>query len=95
MPTPVATPVPIQSLTGDVKVLVNTGILNQRQANTLLAKLEAAYQKINTGNVTATINQLQAFINQVNADIGPGKHTLAQGQPLIDAANAIIAALGS
>ena len=47
------------------------------------------------GNTKPAINQLQAFINAVNADISSGKLTPAQGQPLIDAANAIVAVLSN
>jgi hypothetical protein len=42
----------------------------------------------------AAIQQLQAFIQQVQALIETGTLTPAQGQPLIDAAQAIITALG-
>ena len=79
---------------GNVNELVNTGVLNQGQGNALMAKLDAATKQLEKGNTNPAINELQAFINQVDADIRSGKLTLVQGQPLIDMTNAIIAALG-
>ncbi|MFQ6109959.1 MAG: hypothetical protein ACE5L7_10460, partial [Candidatus Aminicenantales bacterium] len=73
-----------------VESLVNTGVLNQGQGNALIAKLEGALQKLNKGNTKATCNQLQAFINQVNAFIYSGILTEGEGQPLIDAVNCVI-----
>jgi probable HAF family extracellular repeat protein len=93
-PTPTSTPVTMQGLTGNVMDLMDTTVLNQGQRNTLIAKLEAVTKQIEKGNVKPAINELQAFINEVDADIKSGKLTLAQGQPLIDAANAMIAELG-
>jgi hypothetical protein len=81
------------SLIDHVKALVAAGVLNQGQGNALIAKLDAAIKQVDKGNSNTAINQLQAFINQVNAFINSGILTSAQGQPLIDAANAIIAEL--
>ncbi len=83
------------SLIDQVQALIDAGILNQGQGNGLIAKLQMAIQQLDKGNTNTAINQLQAFINEVNADISSGKLTPAQGQPLIDAANAIIAALSA
>jgi hypothetical protein len=76
-----------------VQALVATGVLNQGQGNGLIAKLEAALQQLDHGNTQTAVNQLQAFVNQMNAFISAGTVSAAQGQPLIDAATAIIAAL--
>ena len=57
------------------------------QINAVLAKLDA-------GHTGAACNQLNSFINQVNALISNGLLTQAQGQTLIDAANAIRASNG-
>jgi hypothetical protein len=59
-----------------VRDLAASGVLNQGNANALLAKLNAA-----------AINQLQAFINQVQALVQSRRLTAEQGQALIDAAN--------
>ena len=76
-----------------VNALVAAGVLNQGQGSGLLRKLDAAGQALDRGNATAAINQLQAFINQVEAFINAGTLSPAEGQPLIDAAQAIIDAL--
>lgn len=80
----------IEHLISDVHALVAAGVLNNGQGSALLVKLEHAIQRLDTDNVTAAVNSLQAFINQVNDFIGSGILTAAQGQPLIDAAQAVI-----
>jgi hypothetical protein len=55
----------------------------------LIVKLLAALNQLGKEHVTPVINQLGAFINQVNAFMGH-QLTSDQGQPLIDAANRII-----
>jgi hypothetical protein len=77
----------INLIIDDVEELVNTGVLNSGQGNSLISKLQAAIAALNQGNTTAACNELQAFINQVNALISAGVLTPAQGQPLIGAAN--------
>jgi hypothetical protein len=79
------------SLTGlmdDVTVLQEDGALNGGNANALIAKLSAALASLNKGNTKPACNQIQAFINQVNSLVTLGTLTAAQGQALIDAANA-------
>ena len=67
--------------------LVTTGDLNRGQDNALIAKLER-------GNIETAINQLAAFVNQVTGLIATDVLPPEEGQPLIEAANGIIAALG-
>jgi hypothetical protein len=55
----------------------------------LLNKINEAKSKHDAGQTGAACNQLSSFINQVNAFIGNGTLTPAQGQPLIDTANTI------
>ena len=76
-----------------IEGLISNGVLNGGQGNALISKLEAALEKIAQGNSTAAINQLNAFINQVTDFIDSGTLTSEEGQPLIDAAEALIAAL--
>jgi alpha-tubulin suppressor-like RCC1 family protein len=57
----------------------------------LLATLRAALASINRSNPTSAINQLQAFQNQVNAQLGSIDSVTAQA--LIDEAQAIIDAI--
>jgi len=47
------------------------------------------------GNPGPTINQLEAFVNQVTAFMNSGLLTEEQGQPLIDQALRVIAVLQS
>lgn len=56
-------------------------------------KLQGVLSQINGGNNNGATNQLNAFINQVNAMVHSGALSAAQGQGLIDAANQIIAAI--
>jgi hypothetical protein len=73
-----------------VAALVNAGVLNKGEGDALTAKLDAAIQQLDRGNTNAAINQLQAFINQVEALARSGRLTQAQSQPLINVANMLI-----
>ncbi len=84
----------IEVLMGDVAALVATGALNNGQGNALGAKLRAALRSLDRGQTNAACNQLRAFINQVTDLIAEGVLGAAEGQPLIDTATAIRAALG-
>jgi len=87
----VGTPVErINDLIAKVQALKAAGVLNKGQANALIVKLQAAKKNIDNGNINAAINELGAFINQVNAFVNVGILTVAQGEELVDAANAII-----
>jgi hypothetical protein len=92
-PTPINISVTIQSLIDDTNELVNNGVLNQGQGNALMVKLDGALTKLNQGDTAVAINKIQAFINQVNAYVNATIISAEQGQSLIDAAHAIIAAL--
>ncbi len=67
-------------LIDDVEALVEAGVLNRGQGNSLIRKLDAC-------------NQLEAFIGQVNSLIGGGVLPADDGQPLIDTASNIRDAL--
>ena len=84
-----------QDLIDEVGLLVTAGVLNQGQGNALITKLNGAINKLNQRNTNAAINILQAFINQVSAFINAGILSSAEGQPLIDTAQAIIDAIQS
>ena len=84
-------PIDIEDLTDAVRDLVTAGILNQGQGNSLISKLEVAREELDKGNDIAAMNLLLAFINQVQAFVNTGRLTEFEGQPLIDAANAIVA----
>jgi hypothetical protein len=80
------------ALIAQVQALI-PGSLNGGQGNGLIAKLEAAIRQLDRGNVATAIHQLESFVNQVNAMISSGILSPEEGQPLIDAANEILAAL--
>lgn len=70
--------------------------LNPGQKNSLTVKLEAAINQLSKvpPHVRPACGQLKAFVNEVEAFIQSNKLTEAQGQPLIDDANAIRTELG-
>jgi len=82
-----------EGLIVQVHSLIARGALSQGRGNALIAKLDGAIKQLEKGKTKTAVNELQAFINQVNAMINSGVLSPAEGQPLIDAANAIIAAL--
>ena len=80
----------IQALINDVESLVAQGVLNHGNGNALISKLEAARKQLERGHIRPAGNQINAFINQVEAFIRSRKLTPQQGQPLIDAAMNIL-----
>ena len=76
----------IQQMTTNVQSLN----LDEGLANSLIVKLNAAAQNLNDKSTPAATNELNAFINEVEADIQSGKLTSTEGQALIDDANAVI-----
>ena len=78
----------------NVQALVDGGALLPADGNSLRAKLDAALSQLAKGHNNGAIGSLKDFISQVLALIHNGRLTSAQGQPLIDAAQDIISALG-
>jgi hypothetical protein len=85
----------IEGLIKQVLQLTETGTLNGGQGNSLIAKLEAAIGQLDRGNDRVAVNQLRSFTNEVEAKLSSGLLSAEEGQPLIDAANEIIALLSS
>ncbi len=77
-------------LTSDIEQLVTAGTLNSGEGNSLTSRLDAAVKQLDRGNGGAAINQIQAFINQVNALIMSKRVTPEEGQLLIGAASVMI-----
>lgn len=76
----------IDGLTGDVEF----SDASEGVANSLNAKLRAALKALQKGNNRAAVNQLNAFINQVNAVSGTENGpTAEEGQGLISQAQSI------
>lgn len=80
----------IEDLLTDVEGLLLDGVLNSGQANALTVKLQNAKNRFDEGKITAALNLLNAFINQVSDFIQNGLLSPAQGQSLIDQANDLI-----
>jgi DNA/RNA endonuclease G (NUC1)/PKD repeat protein len=71
------------------------GVLNGGAANSLNSKLSAAGASLARGNTTAAANQINAFINEVQAAVQSGRLTQAQGDALIAYARRILASIGA
>jgi Regulator of Chromosome Condensation (RCC1) repeat protein/FIMAH domain-containing protein len=84
----------IAAISNAVQALVTIGVLLPSQGNSLQTKLGAALDLVTRGNTQGAISKLNDFIKQVNSFIKTGKLTSDQGQPLIDAAKALIVELG-
>ena len=79
----------IQQITTEVQSLN----LIPEQTNLLIVKLDTATKNLNNGNELAASNELNAFINQVNADVNNGKISSSEGQALIADTNDLIKAM--
>lgn len=84
-----------QVLAATIANLVTAGVLSPGNGNALSAKLQAAIGQLDRGNTSAATNQLNAFINQVNALMRAGRLPASSGQDLIDAAQRIITAISA
>lgn len=80
-----------------VNALNAAGVLNKGQAHSLIVKLQHAIDSLNSKPDQRTAcNQLQAFVNEVNAYVRSGKLTPAQGDQLLGGPlgiNAIMASI--
>jgi hypothetical protein len=74
----------ISNVIATVEGLQGAGVLNKGQANSFIVKLQHAIDSLNTkpGKPTAC-NQLQAFVNEVNAYVSAGILTQAQADTLL------------
>jgi endonuclease G len=83
---------PQQGIT-NLQAQVN-GMVNGGTAQSMIAKLRAASNSLDRGNTTAASGQLGAFINEVEAMVGSGRLSQAQGDALTAAARTILASFG-
>ena len=84
-------PVLLEWLVDDVIVdLVETSAVSPGVGTSLQSKLQASIQQLDNGHEEPAINQMQAFINQLQARVSSGQLTHMQAQPLIDLANVTI-----
>jgi hypothetical protein len=79
----------------EIEELVVAGDLNAGQGNALVSSLDAALSSLASGDTAAAIEELNAFINKVEAKIKSNKLDLSVAEDLIDSANAVLAALGA
>ncbi len=83
----------LAALQDQVTALVTSGDLAAIHAPPLLAKLNNALLAIEDGNATEAMDSLTDFINQLNSHVSTGKLSATDGQPLIDAAEALLQGL--
>ena len=87
----------IPAIITKIEGLEGAGVLNKGQANSLIVKLQHAIDSLNSKPDQPTAcNQLQAFVNEVNAYVSSGKLTPAQADTLLGGPlgiNAIMAAI--
>jgi hypothetical protein len=81
------------SLETQISALSQARPLTATQAAGLTSKVQAAQQSLDNCNLTSGANQLNAFINQVNAFVKSNTLTSAQAQSLINPANQLLTAL--
>lgn len=70
--------------------LAAEGMLKSGAATSLTAKLRAAAQQLERGNVTAGVNQLGGFLNELAALVRSGRLNAVDAAPLEAAATALI-----
>ena len=79
-----------QQIIGDVQSLVDTNILSSKDGGKLIKELGKAVDEFDQNKGDKGIKNLEKFIDKVVDLMDDGDLTPAQGQPLIDAANAAI-----
>jgi PKD repeat protein len=84
-----------QALTSIAGYVQNIKSLNGGQRNSLTAKLDAASASAARGNTTAANNQLNGFLNEVQADLTTGRISAGDAATLQAAVYTVDAALGT
>jgi pullulanase-type alpha-1,6-glucosidase len=79
----------IRSLIDEIEALRKAGVLNNGQANSLVVKLENAIKNLDKDKPKTALNNLNAFMNQVQSLVDEGVLTPEEGQSLNAAAEAI------
>ncbi|HET7464135.1 MAG TPA: PKD domain-containing protein [Longimicrobium sp.] len=82
-----------QQALGNLQAQVN-GAVSGGTAQSMNAKLRAAGASLDRGNTGAAVNQLNAFINEVQATVQSGRLSQAQGDALVAAARRILDSIG-
>jgi pullulanase len=84
----------IDVLIDEVDTLEAEGVLNGGQANSLRAKLRAAQKSATKGKFKTAANQINAFINEVQAMMAAGVLSQEEGELLISIAETILLSTG-
>jgi hypothetical protein len=86
----------IPNVIATIQGLQAAGVLNQGQANSLIVKLSHAIDSLNSKPDQPTAcNQLQAFVNEVNAYVSGGKLTPAQADSLLGGPLGVLAIMAA
>jgi hypothetical protein len=86
----------IPNIITKIEDLQGAGVLNGGQANSLIVKLNHAIDSLTTKPDQPTAcNQLQAFVNEVNAYVSGGKLTPAQADTLLGGPLGILAIMAA
>jgi hypothetical protein len=83
----------ITAMTADLEGLVEAGMLNGGNANSLKRKLMAAARSLEAGRTQAAANQIRAFMLEVEALMRSGRLNREHGQLLLEGADALLATL--
>jgi hypothetical protein len=78
-----------------IQGLQTAGVLNGGQANSLIVKLNHAINRNAKPGQPTACNQLQAFVNEVNAYVSGGKLTQAQADSLLGGPLGILAIMAA
>ena len=91
----VLTPVQgVQSVAALVSGLASAGKLSNGNANSLLAKLNAASKQLDRGNTNPVSGQLGAFLNELDAMVRSGRLSPADAEPMRVLAQRILQSIG-
>ncbi|MGH7701196.1 MAG: PKD domain-containing protein [Gemmatimonadales bacterium] len=82
-------------LVGPIEQWVADGSVNRGNANALIVVLEAAMHQLDRGNPEAALNQLAAFVNQVEAAVRTGRLSADQAEQLLAAVQRVRQAVGA
>lgn len=93
-PCSVSAPEQIQFLMTWVNVDVTAAILGTRDGERFMNELSAALESASHGNSAATARKIEAFLDEVNADVRAGRLSEAAAQTLINGAQVVITGLG-
>jgi uncharacterized repeat protein (TIGR03803 family) len=82
-----------QNIINSVNALFSQGVINGGQDNSLVVRLQHAITMMSAGKNAGAIGNLESFISEVNDLLNSGVLTPSQAASLINAAQAVIAAL--